>query len=459
MTVAPDLLPQTEELLRPEERRVPMAVQQTASFLRGRGVWFRLSRNQEARSCRDAAHKRWRLGQEGIPLYDEMKSFFGRAAEPAGAAPFVIVHCRGDRILDMDRLAKVLRLREPPARLTATEVEELGVAYGLVNPFEPWALDGQLIASPALQVFDHDLLQSLGLPGTVMTNAGDLTWAVEFHASALPPVLEKVVLADVAIPDPDVPPRPDVNGRPTIGIITGNAPESGIALWNRLNIRVREVMGPDNYGDVSMPPVVVHSLPELGMSMELATRHEPVWEALREAAARLCQEGAQVVALACNTTHYFTPQLRKVCSDHGAEFLSMPESVGTWLHRRDIHQVALVGIRYVSDLGEWSAYREPLAGIEVERPGPRAKERLDDLAYQVKREGPNQRGLSRLRDVLHQEIESEHIVLALTELSVLLERQRKPGRSGKTIIDPLSLYADALVSRYLGLPFPLPDDK
>jgi len=50
------------------ETEVPPAVQRIVDFLLARNMWFQLSRNREARSCRDAAHKRIRLGHEGIPL-------------------------------------------------------------------------------------------------------------------------------------------------------------------------------------------------------------------------------------------------------------------------------------------------------------------------------------------------------------------------------------------------------
>jgi aspartate racemase len=454
--------PATVEHLLQRNEQVPQAVDRVAELLVRRRVWFTLSRNHEARSCRDAAYKRRRLGHEGIPLWDELKSFFGRLPPgPDGAPAYVVAHCRGDRLLAMSRLAAALDLAEPPARLEPQELEGLGMGYGLVNPFEAWsiepfAMDGRLLASGVLQVFDQDLLVPHGIPGTVMTNAGDLTWAVEFHAPELVRALDNVLVADIADDDPEEPHRPPPI-RPTIGILTGNGPESGISLWRRLNERVRELLGDDNLGDISMPRVLLHSLPDLGLSMELPARHEPVWEALSRAADGLLGEGANLVTVACNTTHYFAPQLHELCRARGAEFVSMPEAVAALLRARAVDQVALVGIRPVAELGPWSAYREALAGFDVERPSPSAMSGIGEVAYQVKQDGANEEGLTRLRDILRSEFESQTIVIALTELSLLVERQRKAGRSGKTLIDTLSVYADALAARWLGLPFPLPD--
>ena len=77
---------------------------------------------------------------------------------------------------------------------------------------------------------------------------------------------------------------------------------------------------------------------------------------------------------------------------------------------------------------------------------------MRELAYAVKAEGPNHPLLSKLRDILNRYVTSKHVVLGLTELSLLVELQKSAGKSGKVLIDPMNLYADALVRDYLGLP-------
>ena len=67
-------------------------------------------------------------------------------------------------------------------------------------------------------------------------------------------------------------------------------------------------------------------------------------------------------------------------------------------------------------------------------------------------ESPNHPLLSKLRDILNKYVTSKHVVLALTELSLLVELQKGGGKSGKVLIDPMNLYAEALVADYLGLP-------
>ncbi len=304
---------------------------------------------------------------------------------------------------------------------------------------------------PVLQVFDRDLLTPLGVPGTVMTNAGSLIWSVEFHAEELARSLDHAIVADVALEDRLEPPRPRWATDPTtFGIVTGNGPDSGMLLWRSLNRIVREALGEDSRGDFAMPRVLVHSLPEMGLTMELDRRHASAWPPLRSATAELCRDGADVVAIACNTTPHFGPELRRICAEYGATFLSMPEVVGAWLRRNGIERIALLGVKTVAELGPWSPYREPLAGIEVHVPDDATMARIHALAYRVKAEGPSHKGLTRLRDILHDEVRADVVVLALTELSLLLEIQRRPQRSDRLIVDTVELYARALAERYMG---------
>ncbi len=453
-----DVDEEAHQLLGPNEPCVPSAVLHTSRFLTERGVWFQLARNHAAYSCRDAVHKRWRLGYQGIDLWDELKSFLGRFVNAAGREQYVVAHCRADRRLDFSRLQEAVHSRMLPERLGEEELERIGLAYGLINPFDTWrafTIDGPLFTTPILHIFDRELLQPVGLPGTMMTNAGDLTWAVEFDVHALIRNLDHGLVADIAEPDPEQPGRPQyVEEAGPIGILTGNAPESGMALWQRINNHTRSLLGTRCLGDVSMPPVLVNSLPALGLTMELEQRHEAVWRHLRIAVTDLCRQGIRFLAIACHTTHYFSPKIREICQEYGVEFVSIAEVLAAWLRATGVKRVALVGIGFVADLGPWSAYREVLADFETEELSARAKQRLHELAYQVKQEGVSEAGLNHLRDVLRQEVMSGYVVLALTELSLLLAKQRRKSRSGKVLIDPLDVYGEALARHYLGLPIP-----
>jgi aspartate/glutamate racemase len=322
----------------------------------------------------------------------------------------------------------------------------------LVNPFIPTELEGQASMYPVLQLFDQEVLTPLGLPGTMMTNAGDLTWAMEFHPQKLFSGIESARQASISLPDPEVKPRPAAVVRPfRLGIITGNGPESGRLLWSLANTRIHELLGREDRGDTSLPNVRVSSLPMLGQTMELGTRSRFVWPPLRDEIVKMCSSGVTTLALACNTTHYFTDEIREICAKYGTEFISMPEVVASYLRDNGIESVALVGIRYVTDLGHWSAYGPALGDFTVEVPSESTLDAIDKLAYQVKSDGPSRDALAELRGIVTRDVVSTHVIVALTELSILLQTQKSPGRSGKVLIDPLSLYADAIAGRFLGV--------
>ncbi|MGH9278691.1 MAG: hypothetical protein ACRD12_11405 [Acidimicrobiales bacterium] len=411
-----------------------------------------MSRNHEARSCHDAAHKRFRLGTVGIPVWDELKSAFVSYRDVEGTTGYALVHCRGDRRVDYDAVGAAVGASSLPQRLDEATLTRFGMAYGLVNPFEPWARSGAAGHARVTQIFDADLLHPIGTPGTVMTNLGDLTWAVELNARELFERLEHTLSASVSILDPDEDPRPAWIVTPrAIGIVTGNAPEAAIIFWQLFVIRLRQRLRGICQGDTSMPNLSVRSVPRLGLAMELPHREAAVWAALEDAVVGLCRTGTEVLALPCDVTPYFAGRIRHACSPHGTRFVSMPDAVGAWLRARRETSVAIVGLSFVADLGPFSAYRESMHGIAVETLGERATERIAELAYHVESHGPDEAGLNRLRDILRQEVRSNTIVLAQAELSVLFNLQGKPSRSGKTIVDPLSIYADAVLDAYLAV--------
>ena len=160
----------------------------------------------------------------------------------------------------------------------------------------------------------------------------------------------------------------------------------------------------------------------------------------------------QAVTLPCNTTSFFAPQIHQWCEGTQTRFLSMADATGGWLRREGVKKVALVGINYVADLGHWSAYREPMSGMEIELLDSDALGNVRKLADEVKQKGPSLKLLSKLHHILQRSITSRNVVLALTELSLLVELQRGEDKSGKLFTDPMRIYADALVRAYLGLP-------
>jgi hypothetical protein len=79
-------------------------------------------------------------------------------------------------------------------------------------------LDGPLISAPVWHVFDSDVFTEVASPGTMMTNAGSLTWAVEFRPREFIVAMKRthrtVVQGEFGIADP---PRKNIVAVPLSG--------------------------------------------------------------------------------------------------------------------------------------------------------------------------------------------------------------------------------------------------
>lgn len=438
---------------------VPPTVARIEQFMGQHGFWYLLSRNGEARGCREAAAKRDCLGQVGIPLSRELKSNLGYFTDEAEQRINVAIHCRGDRDLNFDKIRSGLGLVGEFVR--STQPEDDNDAYGLVNPFEIEArsLEGDI----TLQIFDADLLIDEYLPRTLMTNAGHREWAIEFKIDDL----------ISAIPSRRLLVAPITDGervrRPVIGMLTGNGPESGALLWQLLNDSVRTMSRPFT-GDVYLPRVLIRSVPAMGLTMELHAREEQAWleisaeiEAICHQLANMNPDCANILAIACNTTPYFEGRIETICSRYNVQFVSIVDAIEHYLVDNKIDNFRLIGLGYVLD-ESFSGYARILrdARFDIRSLPADALERIDELAHAIKR-GENMAScFNKLKSILdsYTAKEGENVIIALTELSVVLEENRatlkKWAEGGKTrnrIIDAVAVYGQMLAKCFLtGIP-------
>ncbi len=177
------LQPTTERLLQPDEL-IPHAVQRTIRFLDAHGVSGRLSRNPVVHGCKDAASKRWRNGKRGIDLADELKSLAGSYVTAGCSERVFLCHIPADCRFDIRKIRVALGASRRPTRLSPAGCECLGIGFGRVNPF----------SEGIMHIFDESLL---GREGTMMTNAGDRTWAVEFSPADLIRSIREAIISDV----------------------------------------------------------------------------------------------------------------------------------------------------------------------------------------------------------------------------------------------------------------------
>jgi aspartate racemase len=196
--------------------------------------------------------------------------------------------------------------------------------------------------------------------------------------------------------------------------------------------------------------VTVISLPAMGLSMELDKRDTATWETIRGAINGMTQSGVEILSLACHTTHYYTNRIREIFEHSDRKFISMSETTISYIKQFKLTDIALLGIEYVANLQEYSAYAE-LKDLEVETVSNEVLAEFHKLGYEVKKMQNIPRAFQKFINLVKTEIKAKNVVIALTELSILYESQRKRSQV-KNIIDPLDIYAKEIVRQSLSLP-------
>lgn len=464
-----------EGLLLKGETEVPEAVVRCADRLQELGIWHQFSRNHEATSCREAAHRRNRLGHEGIPLWDELKSYLAaiesRDRQNDPKTHFVLAHCRGDREFDLAKIGRTIQesfhIQESLGGLgthinniriaTKEEAVEFGAEYGLVNPF--------LVPKSMVHLFDRELGKVFGPPGTVMTNAGNRTWGLEVDIRAIvnrhyKDFGDKISFkaGELVAPQVERMESKDVWGvrgpRKTIGILTGNPPRSGFELSELIGDEVQRSLGRNSLGDISMPPTLIRSVPEIGISMEIATREEALRKLMIKEVRRLCNEGADIIVHPAHTSSAFAEQMADAARQLKVEFISIADTLGPYLNKSGIKEFAMLGTKFVTDFSrKGNIYAKAFEGMTVHVPPDFIYERINDLAFEVQQHGVTTQALNSLADILRRGVPEgcPNVVLAMTEFTPVASKIKASGRQGKTLIDPMKIYAETIAHKYLGL--------
>jgi aspartate racemase len=202
--------------------------------------------------------------------------------------------------------------------------------------------------------------------------------------------------------------------RSRIGIIAGSGPEAGVDLWAKVLQANRRLLGARYAGDLDAPEVVIVSVPELGLSMELDRHDARVWQALRRAAEQIAPQ-VDHYGIACNTLNHYAEPLAALGLP--AQLVAMGDVAAAYLAEQGITRVALLGARPVMDLGPWSAYRALPARVRVEVPADTAE--LHEIIYEVKRRGGQAHDVvERFARVLGM-LEAPVALLACTELPLI----------------------------------------
>jgi aspartate/glutamate racemase len=421
----PDSFFECDECRATFDAGLPPAVAANLQVLKNAGIWHLMSRNPVVRSCADAASRRKRMGGEGIPLSDELKSSVVRIMAP-GEARYAALHTRGHQMLAPGKVEALFGA--PVERVGEQELQQFGMGYGTVTPFA-------LARHPEVaQVFDVSVFERYLPPYTMMTNLGHLEYGVEFSPAQFLTAFPASQVEDIAAGE-----RPVRAGAETFGILTGNSPESGMLLWEKLNRNIRESTRVKFRGDVSFPRVLIESVPDMGLSMEVFDRIDEVRRSILTAVQRLCDNGVTTLCVACNTTQYFEAEIGKICAENGVTYVSIVQETANFLRAENVERFDLLAITPVVDFALWSEF-------DLHVPSQRHLEAMMALGFAVKREVVSPVTLNRLRDLVKQSSKTDTVVIALTELSILVHSQKQKQKSSKRFIDTLDVLARRLAA-------------
>ena len=203
-----------------------------------------------------------------------------------------------------------------------------------------------------------------------------------------------------------------------IGIITGAGPEAGIDLWQKILQHNKALYGGQFQGDLSAPEVIVHSIPQLGLAMDITQYESQLWQSLKSALQAM-NTNVDFVCIACNVLHYFTDKIKALSL--GFELVSIVEVAEKYI--RQYEHVALLSISSVITFGHYSPYRRSAEKFSLEVPCPRS---MDELVHHIKSHGGTHPGSVEKFDNIINSLQSEVIILSCTDLPLLpLEKYAK----------------------------------
>lgn len=213
-----------------------------------------------------------------------------------------------------------------------------------------------------------------------------------------------------------------------IGIISGAGPEAGIDLWRKILSHNKFLFGYRFQGDISAPEVLIHSLPELGLSIDVEAYEPLLWESLKAALQNMSSR-VDFVCIASNVLHYFEERIQELPSSF--EFVSMIAATEDVMPQYD--QLAILAMSKVLDFGAYSPYRNAAKKFRLEAPSPIE---MDILVRSIKVNGADHPNTIDLFEDILSGIKSDNVILACAELPLLPLHQ-----FDKNFIDPSDLLA------------------
>jgi aspartate/glutamate racemase/prolyl-tRNA editing enzyme YbaK/EbsC (Cys-tRNA(Pro) deacylase) len=430
-------LDNARKLLYNDEESLPLKVKQIIEFCVSKKISFILSRNIKVFSCKDARSNRKRLGHIGIPLFQELKSIVFKGTTNSRKDVVIATHCRGHVNIDVDKICRLCSLNERPTIMPQEElIKRYGMDFGTVNPFL-FELNSR---ANFINIFDENLIfKSINCFGTMMTNAGDHTWGIEFEPQMLIDVAKNSRVELISTTEntsvcydlPQIIPR-------SIGIICGNGVGFGIELWRIVISNFRSALKHHFNGDISCPEIKIHSLPILGLSVEFDQRKDFIEQEILKSLETI--SNIDLLALTCLNNYCFDTKIRCLTESTDGSFISMAETVVDYIVDERLTDVAFISVNF-DFFNNYKELFSKLGELNIEVLSTEFNDKIVELVYEVNQQSNLYSSFRKFLSLLNQYIKSENIIIISQELSLLYYTFKNKKYIKRNIADILELYA------------------
>ncbi len=224
--------------------------------------------------------------------------------------------------------------------------------------------------------------------------------------------------------------------RKTVGIIGGMGPHSTIRLFDLIVQRTPVIVESDHLH------ILIDNFPQIPdrTAAILGKGPSPV-PALQKSARQLEHWGANLIAIACNTAHYFWKEIQQVVQ---IPVLNMIDLVARRL--QSMHQGRYILLATTGTV-QSGLYQYYLPEGRLILPDEATQQQIMQIIYGeggVKQQGPTPVSRKRLLDIIHPFtiLEPVAIIAGCTEIELLLDDRV----NGIPVVKPLVTLADAVVS-------------
>ena len=173
---------------------------------------------------------------------------------------------------------------------------------------------------------------------------------------------------------------------------------------------------------------------------------EYLTELLCQSVNHLAMCGANKIILACNTSHYFLPEIKKRLPEKASYLMNIIEACALVLQERKMHEVFLIASEGTI---QSKIYDEVFCqyGIDIIEPSLDEYVIIREFIETIKQNKISEKKIAQFEQYLNHI--NYPIVLGCTELPVFLSHCRKENiLDFNRIIDPLQCVIDQLVKQY-----------